>query len=64
MLAGALTRNNAALVGASIGRKPTNGELYIAHFLGQIDQRGSQPATGECCGHVSARRRSQPQHFL
>jgi hypothetical protein len=34
MLAGALTRNNAALVGASIGRKPTNGELYIAHFLG------------------------------
>jgi hypothetical protein len=34
MLAGALTRNNAALVKASIGRKPTNGELYIAHFLG------------------------------
>ncbi|HTL65342.1 MAG TPA: transglycosylase SLT domain-containing protein [Pseudolabrys sp.] len=34
MLAGALTRNNAALVGASIGRQPTNGELYIAHFLG------------------------------
>ena len=34
MLAGALTRNNATLVGASIGRKPTNGELYIAHFLG------------------------------
>ena len=34
MLAGALTRNNAALVGSSIGRQPTNGELYIAHFLG------------------------------
>ena len=34
MLAGALTRNNAASVGASIGRQPTNGELYIAHFLG------------------------------
>ena len=34
MLAGALTRNNATLVGASIGRQPTNGELYIAHFLG------------------------------
>jgi hypothetical protein len=32
MVAFALTRNNAALVGASIGRKPTNGELYIAHF--------------------------------
>jgi hypothetical protein len=34
MLAGALTRNNAALVGTTIGRQPTNGELYIAHFLG------------------------------
>lgn len=34
MLAGALTRNNAALVGSSIGRQPTGGELYIAHFLG------------------------------
>src|SRR5689334_4726189 len=34
MLAGALTRNNSALVSASIGRQPTNGELYIAHFLG------------------------------
>ena len=34
MLAGALTRNNATSVGSSIGRQPTNGELYIAHFLG------------------------------
>jgi hypothetical protein len=34
MLAGALTRNNSALVSATIGRQPTNGELYIAHFLG------------------------------
>jgi hypothetical protein len=34
MLAGALTRNNAALVSSNIGRQPTNGELYIAHFLG------------------------------
>ena len=34
MLAGALTRNNSALVGSNIGRQPTNGELYIAHFLG------------------------------
>jgi hypothetical protein len=32
MLAGALTRNNATLVSSSIGRQPTNGELYIAHF--------------------------------
>src|SRR5215470_14138420 len=34
MLAGALTRNNTALVSANIGRQPTSGELYIAHFLG------------------------------
>jgi hypothetical protein len=34
MLAGALTRNNAALVSSSIRRQPSNGELYIAHFLG------------------------------
>lgn len=34
MLAGALTRNNSTLVGSSIGRQPSNGELYIAHFLG------------------------------
>jgi hypothetical protein len=34
MLAGALTRSNAAQVSAVIGRPPTEGELYIAHFLG------------------------------
>jgi hypothetical protein len=34
MLAGALTRNNAALVSSNIGRQPSSGELYIAHFLG------------------------------
>ena len=34
MLAGALTRTNSTLVSSNIGRQPTNGELYIAHFLG------------------------------
>jgi len=34
MLAGALTRSNAAHVSSTIGRQPTEGELYIAHFLG------------------------------
>jgi len=33
-MAGALTRNNAVLVAAGIGRQPTDGELYIAHVLG------------------------------
>jgi Transglycosylase SLT domain len=33
-MAGALTRHNAARLRAKIGRDPTEGELYIAHFLG------------------------------
>jgi hypothetical protein len=33
-LAGAFTRSNAAKLAASIGRTPSEGELYIAHFLG------------------------------
>lgn len=34
MMAGAFARNNAAQLRAAIGRDPTEGELYIAHFLG------------------------------
>jgi hypothetical protein len=34
MLAGALTRANSFQLTASIGRRPSEGELYIAHFLG------------------------------
>ena len=33
-MAGALTQANAAQLSAGIGRKPTDGELYMAHFLG------------------------------
>ena len=33
-MAGALTRHNAARLKGKIGRDPTDGELYIAHFLG------------------------------
>jgi hypothetical protein len=33
-LAGAFTRNNAAHLSSAIGRQPSEGELYIAHFLG------------------------------
>ena len=69
MLAGALTRNNAASVGCE--HRPAADQwrtLYRAFSggrrRGQVDQRRSQPAAGECCGHVSARRRGQPQHLL
>jgi len=49
VMAGAFTNQNAAQVGAGIGRKPTDGELYIAHFLGPsgavklISQAGANP---------------------
>ena len=33
-LAGALTRENAAVLRAALGRPPTAGELYAAHLLG------------------------------
>src|SRR3984893_14094743 len=33
-MAGAFTQQNAALLTQRIGRTPTEGELYIAHFLG------------------------------
>lgn len=34
VMAGAFTNHNAQIVADAIGRKPTDGELYIAHFLG------------------------------
>jgi hypothetical protein len=34
MLAAAFSKANAGQVSAAIGRQPTEGELYIAHFLG------------------------------
>ncbi|MES0881568.1 transglycosylase SLT domain-containing protein [Roseibium sp. SCP14] len=34
MMAGALTQKNASYLERRIGRAPTDGELYMAHFLG------------------------------
>lgn len=34
LMAGAFTKFNARSLESDIGRKPTSGELYIAHFLG------------------------------
>ena len=34
VMAGAFTRNNAAQLASALGRKPSEGELYVAHFLG------------------------------
>ena len=37
LLAGAYTKRNAEVLTEGIGRKPTAGELYMAHFLGAGD---------------------------
>lgn len=34
LMAGAFTKTNADRLGERLGREPTEGELYIAHFLG------------------------------
>lgn len=34
LMAGAFTRSNETQLASAIGRQPTEGELYIAHFLG------------------------------
>lgn len=44
MMAGAFTRNNAAQLAATLGRKPSEAELYVAHFLG-ADGAGKLIAT-------------------
>jgi Transglycosylase SLT domain len=34
VMAGAFTQSNAAVLSAKLGRPPSEGELYIAHFMG------------------------------
>ncbi|HVZ50946.1 MAG TPA: lytic transglycosylase domain-containing protein, partial [Pseudolabrys sp.] len=51
MMAGALTRGNANQLSAAIGRQPTEGELYIAHFLGP-------DGAGKLIGAASSRPRA------
>ncbi len=37
LMAGAFTRSNSEMLAQQIGRPPTGGELYLAHFLGASD---------------------------
>ena len=37
LMAGVFARNNATRLTGEIGRNPTSGELYLAHFLGATD---------------------------
>jgi Transglycosylase SLT domain len=49
VMGGVVTQQNAAVLGKRIGRKPTEGELYVAHFFGPyaaarvIELAGSDP---------------------
>jgi hypothetical protein len=51
LMAGAYTRANAGKLGERLGRQPTEGELYIAHFMGPqgagrlIDMAQERPYT-------------------
>lgn len=51
VMAGAFTKNNSAKLAERLGRNPTEGELYIAHFLGpagasrMIGMAESRPST-------------------
>lgn len=41
VMAGAFTKANASVLSERLGRSPSEGELYIAHFLGAGGQRNS-----------------------
>src|SRR5919197_1421150 len=49
VMGGVITQQNAAVLANRIGRKPTEGELYVAHFFGPyaaarvIELAGSEP---------------------
>jgi hypothetical protein len=49
VMGGVMTQQNAAVLANRIGRKPTDGELYVAHFFGPyaaarvIELAGSEP---------------------
>ena len=62
VMAGAFTRVNAGKLASQLGRGPSEGELYIAHFLGAagagrlIELAGSQPGTPAAAAFPKAAR--------
>ena len=69
MMAGALTQKNANYLERRIGREPTDGELYMAHFLGAngasrlIESAASNPDT-RADRNFSAQGTCQQVNFL
>ena len=68
-MAAVLTQSNSFKLTGMIGRRPTDGELYMAHFMGVggaaklINERRGQSA-GVGGAAVSQRRRGQPLDLL
>ena len=68
-LAGVFTRDNQEQLRAAIGRNPTGGELYIAHFLGPqgasefISRAEAQPNLAAARAFPEAARANRPIFF-
>jgi hypothetical protein len=66
LMAGALASRNSDYLTASIGRQPTSGELYIAHFLGASGARKlislaqNQPFVSAASAFPDAARANRP----
>jgi hypothetical protein len=69
LMAGAYTRANAGKLGDRLGRNPSEGELYIAHFMGPngasrlIEMAQRQPNT-PAAGVFPGPARANPQVFF
>lgn len=69
LMAGALTKSNAALLSQKLGRPPSDGELYMAHFLGVkgatklIGQSEQQPGTSAVSAFPGAARANRSIFF-
>ena len=66
LMAGALASRNADYLSTNIGRQPTSGELYIAHFLGASGARKlislaqNQPSTSAASAFPEAAHANRP----
>jgi hypothetical protein len=66
LMAGALASRNSDYLAASLGRQPTSGELYIAHFLGASGARKlislaeNQPSVSAASVFPDAARANRP----
>ena len=69
VMAGIFTQQNAGVLENRIGRKPSDGELYMAHFFGpggasKLIQTADQDPTANAATSVSRSRARQPIDLL